>query len=165
MPNKVYINPETAITWSDAGATNVIDLGGLSDGAVRVGAQHDLGSSARSDMYEWRLKIDGFDSAPVVGETIDLYFAYADASDNTLIDGDVGTSDAAGATADLPNLQYAGSVVVQTTTAGDDLVASGIIQIASRYVSPVVHNNTADALLGTSDDHWVYLTPVPAEVQ
>jgi hypothetical protein len=32
-------------------------------------------------------------------------------------------------------------------------------------VSPVVHNNTADALLSTSDAHKVTLTPIPPEVQ
>ncbi len=162
MVNKVYINPETAISWSDAGATNVIDLASIAADGVRVGARHDLGASARSEWYEWRLKIDGFDTDPVVGETVDLYIATSDGTDE---DADVGTADAAGATTDLPNLHFLGSVVVQTTTAADNLVKSGIVRITARYFSPVVHNNTADALLGTTDDHWITFIPIPPEIQ
>ena len=164
MPNKIYNNPETTLTWTDTGGDNALDLGALAADAVRVGAQDDLGAAAKSSLYFWQLKIDGFDTAPVVGETIDVYLAYAH-NTSSVIDGDVGASDAAGATVDLPNLHYIGSAVVQTTTAGDNLVISGIVEIRARYVSPVVHNNTVDALLSTSDAHTFTLTPVPDEVQ
>jgi hypothetical protein len=162
MANKVYIAEETAKTWTDTGGDYTLDLGSLAADAVRVGAQGDLGAAPRADQYQFKLVIDGFDTAPVVGETVDLYLAF---SDGTYVDGDVGTADAAGFTADLPNLMYAGSASVQTITAGDNLIISGLVQITQRYVSPVIHNNTADALLGTSDAHKFILTPVPPEVQ
>lgn len=167
MPNKIYQASETAITWSDAGATEVLDLGSLAADAGRVGEQHDRGASSRASLFEWRLKIDGFDTAPVVGETVDLYFAQ---SDGTYNDGEgitfQDTNDSAlGSTNILPNLLYAGSVVVRSTTAGDNITASGVVALTSRYIVPVVHNNTADALLGTADDHWLVLTPIPFEVQ
>ena len=162
MPNKIYTQTKTAKTWTDSGGDYTLDLGSLAADAVRVGAQGDLGAAPRSDRYEYRLVIDGFATAPVVGESVDLYLAFGD---GTYVDGDVGTSDAAGATDDLPNLLYLGSAIVQTTTAGDDLVISGTVEIVSRYVSPVIHNNTADALLGTADAHKFILTPVPPEVQ
>ncbi len=164
MANKVYIQEETAKTWSDAttGGDYVMDLGSLAPDNVKVGAQGDLGAAPRADQYQWKLVIDGFDTAPVVGETVDLYLAF---SDGTYVDGDVGTSDAAGFTSDLPNLLFLGAASVQTTTAGDNLIISGVCQITQRYVSPVVHNNTADALLGTADSHKFILTPVPPEVQ
>ena len=162
MANKVYINEETTKTWTDTGGDYAMDLGALAADAVRVGTQGDLGAAPRADQYSWKLVIDGFDTAPVVGETVDLYLAF---SDGTYVDGDVGTSDAAGATVDLPNLLFLGSAVVQTTTAGDNLIISGMVQIAQRYVSPVIHNNTADALLSTADSHQFILTPVPPEVQ
>lgn len=164
MANKIYVNPETAFSWSDAGADLVLDLGtsgGAADG-VCVGARKDLGAAARAEYYEWRIKIDGFDTAPVVGESIDIYLA---TSDGTVEDGEVGVASADGTTAALKNCHFIGSVIVQTTTAGDNLQASGICRVVSRYVSPVVHNNTADKLLSTSDDHWFWLTPCPAEVQ
>ena len=162
MANKVYIAEETARTWTDTGGDYTLDLGSLAADAVRVGAQGDLGAAPRADQYQFKLVIDGFDTAPVVGETVDLYLAF---SDGTYVDGDVGTADAAGFTADLPNLMYAGSASVQTITAGDNLIISGLVQITQRYVSPVIHNNTADALLGTADAHKFILTPVPPEVQ
>lgn len=162
MPNKIYINPETALTWTDTGGDNTLDLGGLAADAVRQGDQHDLLASARADWFEWRLVIDGFDTAPVVGETVDLYLGF---SDGTNHDGDLGTVDAAATTAALPNLLFLGSAMVQTTTAADELIISGMVQIVSRYVTPVIHNNTADALLSTADAHKFILTPVPSEVQ
>ncbi len=162
MANKVYINQEAAKTWTDTGGDYALDLGSLAADGVRVGAQCDLGAAPRADQYIYKFVVDGFDTAPVVGETVDLYLAY---SDGTYVDGDVGTSDAAGFTADLPNLMYVGSASVQTTTAADNLIISGLVNIPFRYVSPVVHNNTADALLGTSDAHKFILTPVPPEVQ
>lgn len=164
MANKVYIAPETAISWSDAGADLVLDLGtsgGDADG-VRVGAQKDLGATVRSEWYEWRIKLDGFDTAPVVGEAIDIYLS---TSDGAVEDGDVGAISADGTTAALKNCKLIGHVIVQTTTAGDDLHASGICRIVARYVCPVIHNNTADKLLSTSDDHWFWLTPIPPELQ
>ncbi len=164
MAKKIYIAPETVIGWSDAGGDYALDLGttgGAAD-AVRVGARADLGSGSRSEWYEWRIKIDGFDTAPVVGETVDVYLA---TSDGTVEDGEVGVANADGVTAALKNLHYIGSATVQTTTAADNLQASGVCRIASRYVSPVIHNNTADKLLSSSDDHWFWLTPCPPELQ
>jgi len=166
MPNKVYIAPETAVTWTDTGGDELLDLGGLAAAAGRVGEQRDLGSASRSEWYEWRFIIDGFDTAPVVGETIDLYFG---SSDGTNGDGPVtyqDSSDSALSSVNiLKNLRYAGSCVVVSTTAGDNLMASGVVRLTSRYVAPVVHNNSADALLSTSDAHKVILTPIPPEVQ
>jgi hypothetical protein len=164
MVNKVYINEETAITWLNTGGTYALDLGttGGDAGAVRVGARGDLGAAPRSEWYAWRMHIDGFDTAPVVGEEIDVYLAL---SDGTNEDGDVGTADANGATTDLPNLKYLTTLTVQTTTAGNDLNRGGVVRITERYVSPVVHNNTADKLLSTADAHKFSLTPIPPEIQ
>lgn len=162
MPNKIYIAPETALTWTDTGGDYTLDLGSLAADGVRVGARGDLGSASRASDYEWRVVIDGFATAPVVGEHVDIYLS---TSDGTNEDGDVGTADAAGTTNQLNNLKYLGQAVVQSTTAGDQLIASGYCNIDARYVSPVIHNNTADALNGTSDAHKFILTPVPPEVQ
>lgn len=166
MPNKIYQVPETATVWTDTGGDKVLDLGSLAADAGRVGAALDRGASARPEIYEWRLKIDGFDTAPVVGESVDLFIAE---SDGTITDGPVGFStsvDEALASVNLlKNLRFIGQVVVRSVTAGDDLVASGRIALSSRYVIPVVHNNTADALLGTSDAHSLTLTPIPPEIQ
>jgi len=163
MANKVYINAETEIVWTDTGGDYAMDLGGLAAGSVRVGAQGDLGTFPHSGHFAWRVTIDGFDTAPVVGEVVHIYVAPGRST--TDIDGDVGSSDAAGATVDLPNLWHLGSAVVQTTTAADELIVSGTVFLPYRYVSPVIYNATADALLSTSDVHQFALTPIPPEVQ
>ena len=158
MPNKVYLAAETALTWTDSGGDYALTLASLAADGVRVGAQADLGSAARPRLYAWRFVVAGFATAPVVGETVDVYLA---AGDGTYIDGNVGASDAAGSTAQLPNLLFLGSATVQTTSTTDDLIISGQVEIAARYVSPVIHNNTADALSGGR----FILTPVPDEIQ
>ena len=164
MANKVYINEETAKTWSDAttGGDYVMDLGSLAAGNVKVGAQGDLGAAPRADQYMFKFVVDGFQTTlSSVGETVDIYLA---GSDGQNIDGDVGTADAGGFTSDLPNLMYVGSASTQDTTAGQKLIISGVIQWTQRYISPVVHNNTSQALKGLADAHKFILTPVPPEV-
>lgn len=161
MTNLIHILDGTPVVWA-VGGTPDLDLGGLAANAVRVGEQVDLGSGSRPKEYAWSFRCDGFDSAPVVGEIINIYLAYMQ---GTNIDGDVGSADAAGVVVALPQLDHIGSVTVQTTTASNPLITSGEITIKHRYVSVVIHNVTADALLGAADAHTFTLTPVPDQVQ
>ncbi len=166
MANKIYMQAETPIIFADAAHASedyVITLSALAADGVRVSAQGDLSDVPRSEWYNWRLFIDGFNTAPVVGETVDVYLATSDSSGAGTEDGDVGIADAAGSTVQLPNLLYLGSATVQTTTTTDELMVSGTVRITARYVSVVVHNNTADAL--ETSTHSFTLTPVPPEVQ
>lgn len=163
MVNKVYINPETSKTWTDTGGDYAFDLGGLAADGVRASTYGDLGAAPRSEWFRWQLIIDGFDTAPVVGETVNVYISLSD--DATVFDGDVSGTDGASSTVVLPNLKYLGTATVQTTTTTDELVVSGIARIPARYVVAVVHNNTADALASSGDAHKFILTPIPAEVQ
>lgn len=162
MTSKAYVLQETAITWTDSGGDYALDLGGLAADAWRAGTVGDLGSGARADRYELKVVIDGFDTAPVVGETVEVYLAF---SDGTNIDGDLSGTDGASSSVVAPNIQFALALTVQTTTAADELIASTTVDIVSRYVIPVVHNNTADALLSTADAHKVILTPMPVQGQ
>lgn len=163
MPNKIYTNPETSVTWADSGGDNTITLSSLAADAVRQGARHDLGASARADRFRILVNIDGFTSSPTVGRTVDLYFAF---SDGTYNDGDLGTTDAASSTVVLPNLLFVGQLTVQTTTAADELTRTfDGVHFTSRYITPVVHNNSTVALAGSSTEHKIIVTPVPPEVQ
>ncbi len=162
MANKIYVARETAITWTDTTGDLAMTLNGLAADAGRVGAQKDWGAGSTSEWYEWRLTVQ-FDTAPVVGETVDIYLSTSDGTDE---DGQVGTSDAAlGSTNDLKNLHFIGSLVVTSTDATHDMTASGICRIVTRYVCPVIHNNTADALEATNNVSTFVLTPIPPEVQ
>jgi hypothetical protein len=165
MPSKAYVDPETAITWTDTGGDAAFDLGGLASKSVRVGAQYTLPAAPRSYLYLYKIIVDGFDTAPVVGQAVHFYLAQSTTASAAEQDGDVGTSDAAGSVDDLPNLTPLRSAIVQTTTAADELITSGVIEIFQRYVSPVCYNATDDALLSTSDSHQFILTPIPIEGQ
>jgi len=169
MPNKVYQQIEPAVSWKVSGGDEVLDLGstnGAADG-VEVGAYHDWGAEPQARRYMCFLDIDGFDTAPVIGETIDLYIT--ESQDTTLWTGPEApgdTSRGAGDTDRLKNLLFIGSVKVRSVVAGDNLVIKEEFFSAARYWAPVIHNNTATTkLLSTSDAHELRVYPIPPEVQ
>ncbi len=168
MVNKLFINPETSITWTDSGGDELLDLGGLVADGVVMGSFLDLGSGARSSEYWYELTIDGFDAGPIVGESVLLYLSFSNATTN--FDGNPTTDPTATAqgtmTADqLRNVLQLDAAVVYSVTAANELKVSGRVFIGARFVSPVVHNDTIDVLLGTSDAHKFVLTPIPPELQ
>ena len=162
MANKVLVARETPIVWSDTAGDLVMTLNALATTVARVGAQKDFGAGSTSEWYSWRLTVQ-FETPPVVGETVDVYLS---TSDGTEEDGQEGVADAdVGDNGSLKNMHYIGSLVVTTTDAAHDMTASGICRITTRYVSPVIHNNTADNLKATNDTGEFTLTPIPPEVQ
>lgn len=171
MAGEIYQASETARTWSDAGTTSDedLDLGGLSATSARIGSYWDLGASPRADVYEVEVFIDGFDSAPTIGDSIDVYISQS--SDASNFDGvpdsaPTDTADQALADTDaVANMTYVGSVLVKTTTAADNLLARFPVRLTSRYIAPCVVNNTAVALLSSSDAHIVTITPIPQQIQ
>lgn len=168
MAFEIYLVRGSVVTWLVSGGNEAMDLGAASGAAdgVTVGSYHDWGGAPRPDEYHWELDIDGFDTAPVVGESVDLYIS--ESEDETLWTGPEAPSDTNSGTGDtdrLPNLKYAGSAIVRSTTAGDNLVASGVFRSSTRYFAPVIHNNTADKLLSTADAHELRITPIYAQGQ
>lgn len=162
MANKIYVARETAIVWSDTAGDLVMTLNNLAAGAGRVGAQKDFGAGSTPEWYEWRLTVQ-FETAPVVGETVQVYLS---TSDGTEEDGQEGEADAAlGSANSLKNMKLIGVLVVTSTDADHDMTASGICRISTRYVSPVIYNNTADNLQATNDTGEFTLTPIPPESQ
>lgn len=167
MASKIYINPETVRTWADTGGDEDLDLGSLASGAGRVGSFWDLGASARAFWYGWQLDLSGFATSPVIGATVELYLAFSE--DASIITGPVGYSDTADSalvsTNLLPNLIQIGVAIVRSTTASDDITISGRAIVNSRYISPVIYNNTQDALLGSGDTHTFKMWAIPPESQ
>ena len=158
MANKVLMQEETPIVWAASGGDYALTLSSVSAGAVRVGQQGDLGAVPRSRWYKWRYVNDSFGSAPTVGQTVDVYWA---SGNGTYTDGNVGTSDAAGSTVALPNLLRLGSATVQTTSTTDDVIISGIVELADQYGALVIDNNTSVTITGGRFE----LTPIPDEIQ
>lgn len=168
MPNKVYSAPETSTTWTDTGGDKVMDLGSLAADGLVMGAYLDRGAGSRATKYRYELIIDGFATAPVVGENVVLMFSQS--NDGTKFDGQPTTAPEASSEGTITanqakNCMYVAAATVYSTTAADELQISGEVILSGRYIAPVIHNRTADALLGTSDSHTLELTPLPDEIQ
>lgn len=161
MANKVYTVRETPIVWSDSAGDLVMTLNNLAASAGRVGAQKDFGTGSTAGWYNWRLTVQ-FETAPEVGETIEIYLSTSDGSEE---DGQVGTTDDSVAEDELKNLQLIGLLVVTSNDADHDMTASGRCFIPTRYVSPVIFNQTVDNLQATNDTGEFTLTPAPDELQ
>ena len=167
MANEVFQKQGAPVIWSSGGAGEELILSNLSVDGTAGGSYYDRGdlsSTPGPDEYEWEIIIGGFNTAPVVGETVDLYFSQS--NDTTEFDGQPtslpgdSSGPASGPTTDmLKNMMYAGSAVVHSTTSTDELITRGVVRFTSRYFFPVVHNNTAD-ILASGDAHILTLTPI-----
>lgn len=162
MTNKIYTASETAITFKESGGDAAITLLNLGYGAGRISAQYDRGAGSKPMRYSWK-GVFQFETTPVVGELVELYLAQ---SDGTVVDGVVGTSDAALTTDKRRNLDLIGVVVVDTTSTATNIVASGICYIWQRYFSVGIWNASAgDNLENTANVNYITFTPIPDEVQ
>ena len=170
MANKTYVNPETSRTWSDAGTSSdeLLDMGGLAAAALAMGSFWDRGAPPYAEDLELEYLCTGFDTAPVVGEAIHILLS--ESFSTTGFDGRPTTdpTDTAEGTItenQSKNLKPVGSVLVVSITAGDDLQGRFKFRSTARYLSPVCFNDTADALLSTSDAHLITIRPAPPELQ
>lgn len=162
MPSKVYIAPETAITFKSTGGTVTFTPTSVANGAGRISDQHDRGSGSKPGRYRWRARTK-FASALTVGNLMQIYLA---TSDGTYVDGNLGTSDAGLSAVDkLRNLRPVGNVEADSTSSGEVQIASGIVWIYERYVSVVWWNAALIALSATAGDHEFTLEPIPDEAQ
>lgn len=162
MPNLIYQNQGTAITWLASAGTEPLTLTSLAAGAGRQGDFYDFGVGARAAVFAWRFWCK-FNTTPVVGEAVNIYIK---TSDGTSPDNDDGVADAAvSAENKLRNLQPIGTLQVDEASTTPVFAKSGLVYLPQRYVAPVIWNRTADALSSTAADHGFSLTPVPAEIQ
>lgn len=162
MANKVYRAIETAIRFKDTDATYTLTLNNLAaTTGGRISDRVDRGAGSLPREYRWKACVQ-FETAPVVGERVEIYLAQ---SDGTNADGNVGSSDAALTAAVAANLTLIGTVIVQTTDADASFIASDTCTIDERYFSVGVLNKAADNLRAEDDYSWVELTPIPMEIQ
>lgn len=164
MTNKIYVARETEIKFTASGGDVVLTLDNLASDVARISAQKDLGAGSKSQDYNVRIVIE-FDSttAPVLGESVDVYISTSDGIDP---DGQEGVADAnVGTNESLKNMIFIGSLIVTSTDVDHQMTASFVCRITTRYFSVVVHNNTADLIDNTANASWVIVTPIPSEIQ
>lgn len=171
MANKNYAVTESTLWFVPATATQaedaIFEVDGLGAGAGQQSAQLDLGTTARSQLYEWRAFVQ-FATTPVLKERIDIYLKTAGSSSSATAhpDNDDGTGDAAvSAINKLDNLHLLGSIIVDEAAANIEMVASDFIEIRARAVQIVFWNATADAFTTDVNESGFMLTPVPDELQ
>jgi len=169
VANLIQQNQGTVITWADSGGTHVITLKGLASGTGRQGVEHDFGVAVVATRFMWIAQVQ-FDTAtaPVVGETIDIYLKTAPDGDNYDNDDGDGTDIAVSAEDKLKNLWFLGSIIVDEAAADVPMQASGgPIEIGAEKVQPVFWNASADNLdddTSTTDLKFI-LIPIPLEIQ
>ncbi len=148
----------TPIVWSDSGADLAMTLNNLAAGAARIGARKDQGAGATDEIFEVRLTVQ-FETAPAIGETVDVYVS---TSDGTEEDGQEGVADALlGTVESLKNMNQIGSLIVTSTDAAHDMTASFVVRILTRYFSPVVYNQSVgDNLKATANTSKITFTPI-----
>jgi hypothetical protein len=162
VPNKVYHAPETPITFKDSGGSAVLTLNNLAFGAGRVSAQLDRGAGSLPGLYIWRGNFQ-FATAPALKELVEIYLF---GGDGTVVDGEVGTADAALTSDKRNNGLLVGCAVVDTVATNTNVTASGLVMILDRYISVGVWNASAgDNLRASANTSVVTLTPVPPEIQ
>ena len=166
MAGEVYINKGTAKKVNgEAGADVAWSMEGVTNGAGRVSAQIDWGALPRPSRYEWHCEVQ-WQATPTQGKALELYIATAPDNDATMIDGDVGSSDAALGDADMRrNLRAIGAVVSENAAASEICKASGEFECSSRYMS-IVGYNDAGATINATDSNFVfYIQPVYDQAQ
>jgi hypothetical protein len=169
MPNLIYQQPETALWFVPAGATQPEDaaweVDGITDGAGRQSAQLDLWGSAttpKSFLYTWRAFFQ-CQATPTLGTVIRIY---GKTSDGNWPDNDDGTSEGAVSNQQkVRNLHYWGAVQCDEAAANIPFVKSGLIYIPHRYLQVAMFNSMSATTTTDENENGLVLIPVPHEVQ
>ncbi len=166
--NKIYIAPEAVKVFSNPISDEAINTASIAQDEVAVSSILDLGSGSHSSDFAVTFITNGWATAPVAGDTINLYAAFG--TSTTELDGDyralptdTGTGTAFQTIVD--NLQFVSSAVGTSTQTGATIQVSSFLRSVFRYVVFVVENlaSGADSLSSTSVK--IVVTPVPAEIQ
>lgn len=166
MPTKLYHAPETPVIFAPSGGDVLFTPTSVANGAGRISTQWDRGSGSKPGLYRWRIKTEAA-AALAVGAQLRAYLVQAFSASAGDVPGNFGVTDAAVSSEDkLRNLGAPiGIVNADSTTNGEDQIASGICFIYSRYVSVVWWNALGQALGATAGNHAMTFEAIPLESQ
>lgn len=164
MVTKVYNIAEASKTWLSGGTGDYsITLANLATLTGRQGARHDLGTTSRSRVFMWRFFVNGFETAPTLGHTVEIY---AKTGDTNASDNDDGTGDIALSSTDkLKNCRFLGILQVDEALTGIPMSTGGMIELPERYFNPIIYNATTVSLRNSGHAHGFILTPWVPESQ
>ncbi len=166
-PNDIYISPGAEVTFQSAGGTVLMTVDdGVTAGDGRKSALWTIAANYTDDRpiwYRWTCKAFWADPA-VVGETLDLYMAEANADGEH--DGGVAAGDAAFTDEDgLRNMTPVGRVMVTNVTEEQEY-ASGVVRITSNKAVLVVWNTSAGGTMHATAANFEFkIMPIPSNLQ
>lgn len=161
MTQELFANEGTHITWGDSGHTHAMTLLSLLTLTGRQGVTHDFTTAAHVAEF-WSLITVEFDTAPVLGEVVELWWKI---SDGTRWTNDDGEGDIALSSTDkLTNCIFGGVVGVDEAALDIAMSAPRFVYLPYTEIAPIVFNRTVDSLRNTAA-HSVRLIPIPPQLQ
>ena len=159
MTSKSFVTNESELKVNGEGdANHAWSMEGITTAAGRVSVQIDLGARPGAYLISWNCKM-AWQGTPTVDKSMDFYKAGAPDATAANIDGDIGATDAAlGALVQLKNLQYFGSVIVDTADTSSQ-IASGEFVHYGRYIT-LVGFNTGGTTTAASDATFAFFMTV-----
>lgn len=156
----IYHSLGTPLTFHDSGGTAALALQNLAPGVGVISARVAV---ARPGLHRVR-GIFQFETAPLLGETVEIYVA---TSDGTYADGVVGTASAALTLDQVRNLGQPVCIVkAQTIATATDNIGSELFYLISAFFSiGVVNRSAADNLENTANASRVIVEPWPPALQ
>jgi len=153
--SKVQILVGTALKLNgEVGADHAFSMEGVVDNAGRVSIQIDLGASPRPVAYKWKAEAL-MQATPVQGQSINFYMATAPDNDSTMIDGDVGATDAAlGDLDQLRNLTPIGSIAMEEADT-TKMVGGGAFTCLDQYLT-IVGENQGGSTINATDSNFIF---------
>ena len=156
----------------DPTRTDQIDLTSVANTAARQGAKADLGT-LWGQMYVLELQVE-FDVVPTAGNLVSVYLGWSVSSTA----GDFNPANLTGADAaytghnsnldeSVKQLDGPFSLVCADDSAAPSIQSAvvGLVIPKARYVSPVVYNNSGQALEGDAVEMYLRMFPLVPEVQ
>lgn len=168
LPDGIFYQQGTVITWGDSGAAGVssgawLSLNNLADNAGRMGQAMDLGATFAID-YAVTLAIEA-GTAPASGTRAELYLAFS--HQNSFFPGMVTGMDAAYPATVDQNKRMLGNphVILSAVNTGNFtfIQAPAVVTPTGRYVAPVVVNLLGQVVRNTtaaSNNSRVVMTPL-----
>lgn len=162
MSNKIYLHQEAPVAFSTAMGGIDFAPTGLPPGSGHKSNELNLGTAARSRLFNWRAftKLDGTPSG-VVG-SVDVYLI---TSNGVRTDGNIGSGEMPVSANKFYNFKFVGSLNVDDEGASPVLINSGYVDIPSQYVSFAFLNDTDIPISSTDSDSGLTIIPVPDTVQ
>ena len=166
--NKIYFAPEAVKVFSNPISDEAINTASIAQDEVAVSSILDLGSGSHSSDFAITFITSGWATAPVAGDTINLYAVFGTSTteldgDYRVLPSDTGTGTAFATIVD--NLQFVTSNIGTSTQANAVIQTSSFLRSVFRFLVFVVENkaSSTDSLSATSVK--IVVTPVPPQIQ